>query len=218
MQHAMSALGSPWFRSKRASRVFPGALVLSLLVNAPGAALGQHAGGANGTTALVAPPEATQFNFLIGQWEVSAKPKATTLGQRVHGVRPLLGTWKAWRALDGWGLEDELRLTDASGNPLLLQHTVRFYDRTARRWTNASIDVYKGVSTQTTAERRGADLVVSGRGTDEEGRAYISRGTFSKVTTAGFTYRLDRSTDNGKGWTEGVLVIDAKRVAASAPR
>lgn len=218
MQHAMSARSTPYLRSTRMSRVMPTALVLLLIVSVPGVVSGQHAGASNGATTLVAPPEATQFNFLIGQWEVSAKPKATTLGQRVHGVRPLLGTWKAWRALDGWGLEDELRLTDASGNPLLLQHTVRFYDRAARHWANSAIDVYKGIRTQTTAERRGTDLIVSGRGTDEEGRAYISRGTFSKVTTSGFTYRLDRSTDGGKSWTEGVLVIEAKRVAASAPR
>jgi hypothetical protein len=218
MQHSMSDRGSPNTHRWRMARVIPTALALFFVVSIPVAVSGQHPGASNGAAALVAPPEATQFNFLIGQWEVSAKPKATTLGQRVHGVRPLLGTWKAWRALDGWGLEDELRLTDGSGNPLLLQHTMRFYDRTVRRWTNASIDVYKGVSTQTTAERRGADLVVSGRGTDEEGRAYIARGTFSKVTASGFTYRLDRSTDSGKSWTEGVLVIEAKRVAASAPR
>ncbi len=194
------------------------ALAALVLVNVPVVLSAQHTGAASASTTIVPPPEAAQFSFLVGQWEVSAKPKATTLAQRVHGVRPLLGTWKAWRALDGWGLEDELRLTDASGNPLLLQHTVRFYDRTARRWTNSAIDVYKGVSSQTTAERRGADVIVSGRGTDEEGRPYISRGTFTKVTASAFTYRLDRSTDSGKSWTEGVLVIDAKRVAAAAPR
>jgi hypothetical protein len=218
MQYSIAGRRTTPVRGRRLTRVMAAALVLLPIVSAPRLMSGQHSGVSNAATAPVAPPEASQFSFLIGQWDVSAKPKATTLGQRIHGVRALLGTWKAWRALDGWGLEDELRLTDASGNPLLLQHTVRFYDRTARRWTNSSIDVYKGVSTQTSAERRGTELVVSGRGTDEEGRAYISRGTFSKVTASGFTYRLDRSSDNGKSWTEGVLVIEGKRVATSAPR
>ena len=219
MQHAISKdTRNRQHTGRSFRRTFRSVVALLVAVNAPAVLWAQHAGAASASTTLVPPPEATQFNFLVGQWEVSAKPKATTLGQRVHGVRPLLGTWKAWRALDGWGLEDELRLTDASGNPLLLQHTVRLYDRTARRWTNAAIDVYKGVHLQTTAERRGADVIVSGRGTDEEGRPYISRGAFTKVTASAFTYRLDRSLDNGKTWTEGVLVIEAKRVAAAAPR
>ncbi len=218
MQHPMSDRRNPPVRGRRIKRAMVAALVLLPFLSAPRVVSGQHSGGSNAATAPVAPPEASQFNFLVGQWEVSAKPKATTLGQRIHGVRALLGTWKAWRALDGWGLEDELRLTDASGNPLLLQHTVRFYDRAARRWTNSSIDVYKGVTAQTTAERRGTELVVSGRGTDEEGRAYLSRGTFSNVTASGFTYRLDRSSDGGKSWIEDVLIIEGKRVATSAPR
>ncbi|MCC6243108.1 MAG: hypothetical protein IT353_09720 [Gemmatimonadaceae bacterium] len=188
------------------------AVVVALTI--PSLSFAQHAAAST----LVPPPEAAQLNFLVGQWELTAKPKATTLGQRIHGVRALRGTWKAWRALDGWGLEDELRLTDGSGNPALLVHAVRFYDRTARRWTNSVIDVYKGVSTQSTGERRGAEVLISGRGTDEEGRAYLSRGTFTAVTAATFRYRLDRSMDGGKSWTEGVLIIEAKRVAAVAPR
>lgn len=175
--------------------------------------------GATGAPSLVTPPpEAAQFGFLVGEWAVTAKPKATTLAQRMHGVRALQGTWKAWRVLDGWGVEDELRLTDASGNPLLLSHTVRFYDRAARRWTNSAIDVYKGVVTQTSAERHGADLVVTGRGTDEERRSFTSRSTFSKVSASAFTYRVDRSMDGGKTWTEGVTVIEARRIAPTAPR
>jgi hypothetical protein len=178
----------------------------------------QHSGATSAAPVTVAPKEGTQFDFLVGHWEIVAQPKATTLAQRVHGVPKLPGTWKAWRAMDGWGLEDEIRLTDASGNPRLLTHTVRYFDSAARRWTIAAIDVYKGVASQSTAEWRGADMIVSGRGTDEDGRAYVSRATFTKITASSFSYRLDRSFDNGKTWTEGVTTIDAKRVAATAPR
>ena len=183
----------------------------------PRHAQAQHGGG-GAPTALVPPAEAAQFGFLVGQWEVTAKPKATTLAQRLHGVKAVTGTWKAWRALDGWGLEDELRLTDASGNPLLLTHTMRYYDRGARRWTNAAIDVYKGVSAQSTAVWRDAEMTISGRGTDDAGRAFLSRATFSRITASSFSYRLDRSFDAGKTWTDGVTIISATRVAATAPR
>ena len=176
-----------------------------------------HAGSAPAPV-QAAPKEGAQFDFLVGQWEVTAEPKATTLAQRIHGVPKIAGTWKAWRAFDGWGIEDEIRLTDKAGNPRLLTHATRYYEVSTRHWAIASIDVYKGVSGQSTAEFRNGDLIVSGRGTDDDGKAYVSKGTFNKITANSFSYRLDRSFDSGKTWTEGVTVIAAKRVAATAPR
>lgn len=192
-------------------------LLALALCTIPATLTAQHGGNA-GPPPTVAPKEGAQFDFLVGQWELVGQPLATTLAQRLHGVGKLPGTWKAWRALDGWGLEDELRLTDASGNPVLFAHAVRYYDSAARRWTVSAIDVYKGIITTPTAEWRGGEMIVSGTGKEADGRAYISRGTFSKITPTSFTYRLDRSYDNGKKWTEGITRIEAKRVAATAPR
>jgi hypothetical protein len=193
------------------------ALLALALCTLPATVAAQH-GGSAGPPPPVAPKEGAQFDFLIGQWELVGQPLATTLAQRLHGVGKLPGTWKAWRALEGWGLEDELRLTDPSGNPVLYSHTVRYYDSAARRWSLSAVDVYKGISSTPTAEWRNGEMIVSGAGKDADGRAYISRGTFSKITPTSFTYRLDRSYDNGKKWTEGITRIDAKRVAATAPR
>lgn len=183
----------------------------------PTAAIAQHTGSA-APSPPVAPKEGNQFDFLVGQWELVGQPQATTLAQRLHGVSKLPGTWKAWRALDGWGIEDELRLTDASGNPVLLAHTVRYFDAAARRWSLLAVDVYKGITSSSVAEWKHSEMIVNGAGKDAEGKAYISRGTFSKITPSSFTYRIDRSYDNGTKWTEGVTRIDAKRVAAAAPR
>ncbi|MEQ1689747.1 MAG: hypothetical protein ABMA00_00570 [Gemmatimonas sp.] len=199
-----------------ATRLSMQALTALMIVLLPSAMRAQHS--AASAPSVVAPREGAQFDFLVGQWELVGQPQATTLAQRLHGATKLPGTWKAWRALDGWGIEDELRLTDASGNPLLLSHSVRYFDSAARRWTISAVDVYKGVVSSALAEWKGGEMIVSGSGKDAEGKAYISRGTFSKITPTGFTYRLDRSYDGGKKWTEGVTRIDAKRVAASAPR
>ena len=195
------------------SRAFAALVVLLL----PSVSVAQH-GGNDAPPPPVAPKEGTQFEFLVGQWELVGRPLAATLAQRLHGVSKLPGTWKAWRALDGWGIEDELRQIDASGNPVLLSHTVRYFDGAARRWSVSAVDVYKGVVSSSTAEWRGGEMIVSGRGTESDGRAYLSRAIFSKITSTSFTYRLDRSHDNGKKWTEGITRIEAKRVAAAAPR
>ena len=206
---------APPANSRRLPPLAPLALAALLLAPVPLAA--QHRGSA-APPPSAAPRESSQFDFLVGQWEVVAQPKAATLAQRIHGAPKLPGTWKAWRALDGWGVEDELRLTDPSGNPRLLSHHVRFYDGAARRWTISNVDVYKGATSTSAAEWRGGEMLVSGKGTDEEGKAYLSRATFSKITPSSFSYRIDRSFDGGKSWTEGVTRIEARRVAANAPR
>ncbi len=201
------------------SRLRRWSILVGICLLIPRTATAQHGGGGGGAPPPpVAPKEGTQFDFLVGQWEVIGQPQATTLAQRIHGVAKLPGTWKAWRAMDGWGIQDELRLTDPSGNPVLIAHTVRYFDTAAKRWQLSGVDVYKGIVSSSSAHWTAGQMVVNGTGKDADGKAFISRATFSKITPTSFTYRLDRSYDNGVKWTEGVTRIDAKRVAAVAPR
>ncbi|MBC7895311.1 MAG: hypothetical protein H7066_07845 [Cytophagaceae bacterium] len=190
------------------------ALALAALV--PTITAAQHNGG--GATASTAPAEARQFDFLIGQWELVVRPKVTTLAARIHGAPKLLGTWKAWRAFDGFGVEDELRIVDGSGNPTSLGTSMRAWSTGERKWLISTLDAYRGRMTSGTAEWRGTEMVVSGRGTDAEGKPTILRTRFFGITPAAFRFQQDRSSDDGKTWEEGILRIDAKRVAASAPR
>ena len=165
-----------------------------------------------------APSEAKQFGFLVGRFELAVRPAASGLAQRVHGVPKLIGTWKGWRAMDGFGIEDELSVTDASGNPRLLSHAVRYFDATAKRWMVSTIDVYRGAITTSTAEWKDNAMVSMSHGTDADGKAYASRGRYYDITPASFRFRQDRSFDEGRTWKEGVLSIEAKRVAALVPR
>ena len=89
------------------------ALALVMLLAMSGSAQAQHGGGV--PQSRTAPAEAAQFAFLIGQWELAVHPAASNLAQKIHGVPKLVGTWKAWRAFDGFGVEDEMRITDESG-------------------------------------------------------------------------------------------------------
>ena len=189
---------------------------LVLLTMLSSLASAQHGGGAPPPRTV--PPEAKQFAFLIGQFELQVKPAASGLAQKIHGVPKLVGTWKGWRALDGFGIEDELRITDASGNPRALSHAVRYYDATARHWVSSAIDVYRGVFSSSTAEWRDNTMSTSTSGTGDDSKPYVSRGIYTDITPTSFRFRQDRSTDGGKTWSEGLLTIDAKRVAGSAPR
>ena len=177
----------------------------------------QHGGG-GASRAVSAPTEATQFDFLIGQWELTVRPRATTLATKIHGVPKLVGTWKAWRAFDGWGIEDELRIMDASGNLMSLAHAMRFYDATGRQWMTTLLDVYRAKFSTSTATWSGKEMTVMSRGTDQEGKPVLMRTRFFDITASAFRYQQDRSLDDGKSWEERTLMIDAKRVAAAAPR
>ena len=178
-------------------------------------ALAQHGDAPSTRTA---PPEAKQFAFLIGQFDLTVRPAVTGLAAKIHGVPKLVGTWKGWRAMDGFGVVDELRVTDESGNPRLLANAVRFYDASQKRWISQNIDVYRGVANSSSGEWKGDAIVLISHGTDAEGKVYLVRGRYSEITPTSFKFRQERSYDEGKTWEDGVLEIEAKRVAATATR
>jgi hypothetical protein len=177
----------------------------------------QHAPGGAPPAVRSAPAEAKQFDFLLGQWELVVKPQGTSLAARIHGLPKMLGTWKAWRALDGWGIIDELRITDESGNPRSLTSATRMYDATARHWVVSTADAYRNVMTSSTSTWTDGRMTASSKGTDADGKAYLTRARYLSVTPASFTFEQERSTDDGKTWTK-TLIITAKRTAATAPR
>jgi len=182
----------------------------------PGIAAAQHA--ASRQPIPTVPAEARQHDFLIGQWELVVKVPATSLAAKIHGAPRLVGTWKAWRAFDGFGLEDELRVTDEAGNPLALTHSMRFYDRASANWSLSTLDVYRGRFTTAAAEWKNGTMTVTSQGTDPDGKPYVARSRFFDITPGTFRYQQDRSYDDGKTWSEGTLRIEAKKVAAVAPR
>jgi hypothetical protein len=188
-------------------------LPILALLSAPSTAVAQHGGG---PASREAPAEARQYDFLIGQWELTVTPKASGLAARIHGAPRLVGMWKAWRAFDGWGVEDELRITDRSGNPIALSHTLRAYRAADGHWIQTTYDVYRATFTGATGEWKGKEMLVESRGTDQEGRPYLARMRFHDITADGFTARQDRSQDGGETWEEGTLTIVATRTAATA--
>lgn len=191
-------------------------IALGALLALPMAAAAQHAGGSGGAAASRPPREAAQYDFLVGQWELTVAPKVSGLVARIHGVPKLSGTWRASRALDGWGIEDELRIVDESGNPQAYTRFVRIYDPAARLWKVVSVEVYRQQVTQGTARWTGTEMVTMGTGTDRDGRTYATRTRITRISANAFRFQQDRSYDAGRTWDEARLVIDAKRVAAGS--
>jgi hypothetical protein len=175
----------------------------------------QHGGPPPDTKA---PREASQYDFLLGQWDVVVKPKVGGLVSLIHGAPTLHGSWKGWRALDGWGIEDELRIADESGNPVGYSHATRVYAAAAKHWSIAVIDVYRQRLTTSSAEWLNGQMSATSEAIDPSGKPYRSRTRFSDITPNGFRYQQDVSYDGGATWDEARLVMTAKRLADGAAR
>lgn len=193
------------------------ALVLTLALIAGGLAHAQH-GGANPAAAAALPAEAAQFDFLVGQWELEVSPKVSSLAAMIHGAPKLVGSWKAWKSFDGLGLDDELRIVDASGNPVSLSHAQRIYDSKARRWLVSGLDVYRARFGSSTGQWQDGEMRLEGSGQTADGKPMLTRTRFSEITPERFKMRQDRSYDNGASWEEGTLTVVARRVARKSSR
>jgi hypothetical protein len=192
-------------------------IVATVVLFSPIVAHGQHGGPAS-RLAIKAPREASQYDFLVGQWELDVRPKVSGLAARIHGVPTLHGSLRAWRALDGWGIEDELRMVDESGNPQALSHVVRIYDPAAKRWAISTVDVYRQHMSQAFAQWDGTTMTSIGEERNGEGQSYRTRTRISRITATSFRSQQDRSYDGGRSWDEALVVIDARRIAATVQR
>lgn len=192
-------------------KLLPFALALALSL--PGAGFAQYAQAVS--AAAAAPTEAKQFDFLLGQWELEVHPKVSGLVAMIHGTPRLVGTWKAWRAVDGLGIEDEMRIVDASGNPISLSRAQRVYVAAEGLWKISGHDVTRGRSSEAKGKWQDGEMHVEGYSTDASGKT-LTRTRYYDITANAFHMRQDRSTDDGQTWEEGSLTIDAKRAAATA--
>jgi hypothetical protein len=160
-------------------------------------------------------PESRQFDFLLGQWEIDVQPKVSGIAAAIHGTPKLAGTWKAWRALDGLAVEDELRVVDASGNPISLSHALRTYSKSEGRWKVQGLDAYRSHFSESSGQLQAGEMRLNGRSLDAEGRPVLTRIRYYDIGANGFRMQQDRSSDEGRTWDENVLTVVARRVAAA---
>jgi hypothetical protein len=188
-------------------------LTLAMTLSLPIPGVAQHAPAA--PAAATAPAEAKQFDFLLGQWELEVHPKVSGLVALIHGTPRLVGTWRAWRAAPGPGIEDETRIVDASGNPISLSRAQRVYVAAEGLWNISGHDVTRGRTSDAKGRWQDGEMHVDSHFTDG-GAKILTHTRFYGITADAFHVQQDRSTDNGQTWEKGSLTIDAKRLAATA--
>jgi len=155
--------------------------------------------------------ELHQFDFLLGQWQVKGEVKVSGLVALIHGTPKLAGSWKAWHTPDGNRIQDELRMTDTSGNPLSSVHSTRTFSPDENCWKITGIDALDGQAQSSTGHWQDGEMLIIGSGTDHAGKRYQSRTHFTAITSTDFRMVQDRSYDDGKTWEMAYVTLDASR-------
>jgi len=154
------------------------------------------------------------FDFLIGEWSLHVHVKVSSLAALIHGTPTLVGTWKAEAGADG--VDDDLRIMDASGNPVSGSKSHRVFDATGTLWKITSTDTYHGRTSEASGHVQDGEVRIEGRSVDAAGNVVRTRTRYFAITQTSFRMQQDRSTDDGQTWDEAVLTIDAQRAAAKA--
>jgi len=155
-----------------------------------------------------APVELSRFAFLVGKWRGEARIKLPNGELQTCKV-----TWVGRYILDGYVIEDEYRMTSASGELIVLGMNYRVYDSTRKTWDIKWLNALAGSWMDLGSEELGG-VKFDGPSVSYvfkepmAGHAY-TRATYTNVSKTHFTWRGEKSDDR-KGWSE-FMVVEMER-------
>ena len=153
-----------------------------------------------------APPETSQFAFMIGEFVVTSKsPEPFGDGKEYKGK------WDAHWILNGWAIQDEWYSTDKDGNLYISGINIRSFNRELGKWECRWLPTPTLKWKHFTAEKVNETMVMLGKGQDKRGE-FLDRNIFYNIRDDGYSWKKDRSYDNGLTWNEGVFLIEATRL------
>ena len=162
-----------------------------------------------GKLAPHAPAELSRWAFLIGRWRCEAR------------ILLAGGEWQKFDAawvgrfiLDGYVVADEYRMTDASGQLIVLGLNLRSYDARNKTWNIRWLNALDGNWTNLASQELGGIRFDGPSITyvfkePMAGHAY-TRATYTPHSAAHFTWRGEKS-DDAKNWGE-FMVVECYRI------
>ena len=173
-------------------------------------------GAQQAPTPKAPPPEASQFDFLLGEWTVDVSSRAPGTPPRYQGV------WRAAKTLNGLGIVDEYGVADDAGRIVYAGTTLRVFDTKAGKWTMRYVDAWGGETgrwSELVGVKEGPEMHVEQRGQAADGRTTILKIRYYNIQPSRFSWAADNSSDGGATWVRDYLRIEAtRRVKAPAPR
>ena len=161
-----------------------------------------------------APPELACFAFLIGKWRCMAN----VLWE--HGQWQILpATWIARYVLDGYAIMDEYRMSNLTGDPIVLGANIRTFEAARQRWQIRWLNALSGEWTDLCSEELGGVRFegnsVSYAFREPAAEHIFTRTTYTLLSRDHFTWRGGQSSDAAT-WNEFMLV-DCHRIESASP-
>jgi hypothetical protein len=147
----------------------------------------------------LAPPEAAQFDFLIGDWNA-------VVTYTVPGKEPLVfnARWHNTWIVNGYAVMQEWRGPYATGAEF------RYFDPTLHKWTGYNL--YSGSAwKETWAEWQEDKMAVYSKGEGPQGE-FLNRETYYDIHADSISLRSDRSFDDGATWKPHTFSIEMTRI------
>jgi len=154
-----------------------------------------------------APPESRQFDFLIGEWDVSAtryKEDGSTLFQYKAG-------WSAKPLNEGRMVMDDFKAYTPTGEAISSYVTLRTYSEATRRWEMAGLSALQpAMSAQWHGEWKDGEMLLEASGKDPSGAMVQTRIRFHDIASDSFSWESRASRDEGKTWIKTASLLAAR--------
>jgi len=155
-----------------------------------------------------APPELSQFAFIIGKWRCDVRLTGEDGTRQSYQA-----TWVGRYILDGYVIADEYRMTNQRGELIVHGMNFRSYSVEKKTWVMRWLSA-AGFWLELGPEKLGGVRVTPRTITfnmiDSFAPDALTRVTFSNISERHFTWTGERSSDQGKTWAE-YIVIEAHR-------
>lgn len=152
-------------------------------------------------------PEAKQFDFLIGDWDVGATR------YKEDGV-PLLnykGLWQARHLNDGRMVMDDFKALGPNGQPVSSFVTLRTYSEVTNRWEIVGLQAFQpSLPTEWHGVSKDGEMLLDAFARTPKGEMIQTRIRFFNIARDSFSWESFMSFDQGKTWRR-TATLDAKR-------
>lgn len=158
----------------------------------------------SGTSQPDLPTELSRFAFLIGKWRCKA-----ILKSEADEYQTFEATWLGRFILDGHAIADEYRMTNASGELIVLGMNFRSFDLKKKTWNIRWLNALTGVWTDLASEELGGvkfnNQSITYTFKEPVADHAYTRVTYRIISEAHFTWQGEKSED-GRLWREFMLV------------
>jgi hypothetical protein len=156
-----------------------------------------------------APAESQQFDFLIGNWVVSA----TRYGEDGVALFKYEATWNAQYLNEGRMVIDDFQAKSPTGQVVSSFVTLRTYSQDKQRWEMVGLAALQpAVSAEWYGQWQNGEMLTNATGKDPAGNSLRNRIRFFNITGNSFEWESRVSRDEGQTWSR-IATLLASRAA-----